>query len=57
MKWRKTKYPRRDSVYVINVDSCIFEDEDFMAALGPAVIDDDYGEDFVEDYECECEWL
>ncbi|KAL3659924.1 hypothetical protein V7S43_015225 [Phytophthora oleae] len=42
---------------ITNVDSCIFEDEDFMAALGPAVIDDyEYDEDFDEDYESECEY-
>ncbi|KAG7387886.1 hypothetical protein PHYPSEUDO_013537 [Phytophthora pseudosyringae] len=40
---------------ITNVDSCIFEDEDFMAALGPAVIDD-YDEDFDEDDESECDY-
>ncbi|KUF82440.1 hypothetical protein AM587_10011060 [Phytophthora nicotianae] len=42
---------------ITNVDSCIFEDEDFMAALGPAVIDDyDDDEEFDEEYESECEY-
>ncbi|KAH7491360.1 uncharacterized protein KRP23_283 [Phytophthora ramorum] len=39
---------------ITNVDSCIFEDEDFMAALGPAVVDDGY--DYEDDYESECEY-
>jgi len=37
---------------ITNVDSCIFEDEDFMAALGPAVVDDD---DDYDDYEDDCD--
>ncbi|EEY63026.1 uncharacterized protein PITG_14656 [Phytophthora infestans T30-4] len=44
---------------ITNVDSCIFEDEDFMVALGPAVIDDydgEYDENFDEEYESECEY-
>ncbi|GMF43635.1 unnamed protein product [Phytophthora fragariaefolia] len=41
---------------ITNVDSCIFEDEDFMAALGPAVVDDDVDyesdyDEFKDDYE------
>ncbi|KAG3077480.1 hypothetical protein PI125_g21251 [Phytophthora idaei] len=43
---------------ITNVDSCIFEDEDFMAALGPAVIDEDYDydEEYDEEYESECDY-
>ncbi|KAI9919312.1 hypothetical protein PsorP6_017627 [Peronosclerospora sorghi] len=41
---------------IATVDTCVFEDEDFMAALGPAVIDadDDDVDDDVDDDEREC---
>ncbi|KAE8903159.1 hypothetical protein PF005_g17241 [Phytophthora fragariae] len=44
---------------IANVDSCVFEDEDFIAALGPAVVDDEEDEDEDEDDdedEGECEF-
>ncbi|OWZ06715.1 hypothetical protein PHMEG_00020998 [Phytophthora megakarya] len=41
---------------ITNVDSCLFEDEDFMTALGPAVIDDDYDYDYDEEYDSECDY-
>ncbi|RQM15773.1 hypothetical protein KXD40_009267 [Peronospora effusa] len=42
---------------IANVDSCIFEDEDFIAAQGPAVIDDDYEHDDDNDSdELECSY-
>ncbi|KAG6616079.1 Glycoside-Pentoside-Hexuronide (GPH):Cation Symporter Family [Phytophthora cinnamomi] len=34
---------------ITNVDSCTFEDEDFIAALGPAVIDNEEDYDYDED--------
>ncbi|GMF21559.1 unnamed protein product [Phytophthora lilii] len=40
---------------ITNVDSCLFEDEDFMAALGPAVIDDEEDYDY-DSEESECEY-
>ncbi|RLN55980.1 hypothetical protein BBJ29_006525 [Phytophthora kernoviae] len=42
---------------IANVDSCIFEDEDFMTALGPAVVpeaEDDDGDD--TDYEYDSQY-
>ncbi|KAL7685251.1 putative T-complex protein 1, eta subunit [Plasmopara halstedii] len=38
---------------ITNVDSCVFEDEDFMTALGPAVIDDDTDRDNDDEHESE----
>ncbi|KAE9014074.1 hypothetical protein PR001_g14050 [Phytophthora rubi] len=40
---------------IANVDPCVFQDEDFIAALGPAVVDDEEEDDDVKD-EGECEF-
>ncbi|KAE9292178.1 hypothetical protein PF001_g18833 [Phytophthora fragariae] len=40
---------------IANVDPCVFQDEDFIAALCPAVVDDEEEDDDVKD-EGECEF-